>query len=122
MGLTTLNGYTAGISVSADDDRLFITNSGTMDITTTKGGENIRFVSIYAQFPFIEDGNVKRLPSTLQGDAICISTSAADGFPGAAICSWGSAWYRLSKVVPLPTTRIFFSRLMEPERPYRENR
>lgn len=81
MDLTALNGYTAGISVCADETSISIANSGTMDITTTtQGGENIRSVGIYAQLPFITDGQVKELPFTMQGDAIRISTSAADGF------------------------------------------
>ena len=81
MGLTALNGYTAGISVYAVEASIFIVNSGTMDImTTTQGGENIRSIGIYAQLPFITDGQVKELPFAMQGDAIRISTSAADGF------------------------------------------
>lgn len=81
MDLTALNGYTAGISVCADETSISIANSGTMDITTTtQGGENIRSVGIYAQLPYINDGQVKELPFTMQGDAIHISTSAADGF------------------------------------------
>ena len=81
MDLTALNGYTAGISIYADGTSISIANSGTMDITTTtQGGENIRSVGIYAQLPYITDGQVKDLPFTMEGDAIRISTSAADGF------------------------------------------
>lgn len=80
MDLTALNGYTAGISVCADETSISIANSGTMDITTTtRGGENIRSVGIYAQLPYIQDGQVKELPFMMQGDAIRISTRAADG-------------------------------------------
>ena len=85
MDLTALNGYTAGISVSADGYDISIANSGTMDITTTtQGGENIRSVGIYAQLPDMEsgitDGQAKELPFTMKGNTIHISTSAADGF------------------------------------------
>lgn len=84
MDLTALNGYTAGISVSADGYDISIANSGTMDITTTtQGGENIRSVGIYAQLPDMEsgitDGQAKELPFTMKGNTIHISTSAADG-------------------------------------------
>ncbi|MFQ7139670.1 S-layer homology domain-containing protein [Evtepia sp.] len=81
MKLTALNGYTAGISIGGTNDYdISITNSGNLNITTTtKGGDNIRSVGIYAQIPGIESGAARELPFNTTGGTVSISTSAVDG-------------------------------------------
>ena len=81
MKLTALNGYTAGISIGGTNDYdISITNSGNLNITTTtKGGDNIRSVGIYAQIPGIKSGTARELPFNTTGGTVSISTSAVDG-------------------------------------------
>ena len=81
MKLTALNGYTAGISIGGTNDYdISITNSGNLNITTTtKGGNNIRSVGIYAQIPGIESGAAQQMPFNTTDGTVSISTSAADG-------------------------------------------
>lgn len=81
MTLKALNGYTAGISVAgSDDNSISITNSGNLDITTTtKGGDNIRSVGIYAEIPNISGTEAKNLPFDTTNGIVSISTTEADG-------------------------------------------
>src|SRR5699024_7427235 len=63
MTLNAYNGYTAGLYVAGEEDTVSITNSGELNITTTtKGGENIRSVGLYAQLMQITKDGAQQLP------------------------------------------------------------
>ena len=80
MTLNAHNGYTAGLYVAGVEDTVSITNSGELNITTTtKGGENIRSVGLYAQLMQITETEAQQLPFDTTGGKVTISTTAAEG-------------------------------------------
>ena len=80
MTLAAYNGYTAGLYVAGVEDTVSITNSGELNITTTtKGGDNIRSVGLYAQLMQITETEAQQLPFDTTGGKVTISTTAAEG-------------------------------------------
>ena len=80
MALAAYNGYTAGLYVAGVEDTVSITNSGELNITTTtKGGDNIRSVGLYAQLMQITETEAQQLPFDTTGGKVTISTTAAEG-------------------------------------------
>ena len=79
MTLNAYNGYTAGLYVAGEEDTVSITNSGELNITTTtKGGDNIRSVGLYAQLMQITETEAQQLPFDTTGGKVTISTTAAE--------------------------------------------
>ena len=79
MTLAAENGYSAGLLISAENEDVSITSSGTLQVSaTTMGGDGIRAVGIYAEISNISDGQAKNLPLTLRG-SVSITAAAATG-------------------------------------------